>query len=99
MLRVGIVIWLTVAVLAFGLALWAGWLDAGCTGFQWAELIWPGIRTCCIDHDLGGSDGALLDCLLTFLPGWTGPLAAIGVALMLVARPIYEHMRGFSARR
>lgn len=88
-----------IAALAFGLALWSGVLDTGCTGFQWAEWIWPGISQCCTTHDLGGSDGALLDCLLTGLPGWLGPFAAIGVALMLAARPLYERLRSFSARR
>lgn len=87
------------AVLALGLALWTGALDTGCTGFQWAEWVWPTIRQCCTAHDLGGTDGGLLDCLLTGLPGWAGPFAAIGVALMLAARPLYERLRGFSARR
>ena len=58
------------AVLALGLALWTGALDTGCTGFQWAEWVWPTIRQCCTAHDLGGTDGGLLDCLLTGLPGW-----------------------------
>ena len=40
-------------------------ISDGCTGFWWAELIWPGVYECCVEHDVGGSDSTLLDC-------WTG---------------------------
>ena len=28
----------------------------GCSGFWWAESVWP-IRECCVAHDGGASDG------------------------------------------
>lgn len=67
----------------------------GCTGFTWAEWIWP-IRACCEAHDAGGSDGALLDC-------WTGagmPIGIAGLALlvMIIARPIYRLIKKLFTR-
>jgi hypothetical protein len=56
----------------------------GCTGFQWAEWIFPAIRACCDVHDIGGTDGTLL--------AW--PLAAIGVAVMVLFRPVYNWIKG-----
>ncbi len=64
----------------------------GCTGFQWAEWVFD-IRGCCEVHDLGGSDGTLLDCLEIVLPGWAYPFAAFGVFLMIVFRPIYRRLK------
>ena len=63
----------------------------GCTGFQWAHEIWPGVYECCVEHDFGGSDGTLLDC-------WTGagmPIAFAGFALlvMILLRPAYHWLR------
>lgn len=68
----------------------------GCTGFQWAEWIFPAIRSCCVVHDAGGSDGLLLDCLMANVPDWAWPFAAGGVALMVLFRPI---RRWWQARR
>lgn len=67
--------------------------DEHCTGFQWAEAIFPAIRSCCAVHDVGGTDGALLDCLQDGLPAWAWALAAFGVAFMVFLRPIYNWMQ------
>lgn len=64
----------------------------GCTGFQWAEWLFP-IRACCDVHDLGGSDGTLLDCLLANTPEWAWPIVGLCVALMLLVRPIYRRFK------
>lgn len=68
-------------------------LSDGCTGFQWAEWIFPSIRSCCEAHDGGGSDGLLLDCLQANIPEWAWPFAALGVALMILFRPIVRWLR------
>lgn len=70
----------------------------GCSGFQWAEWIFPAIRDCCVAHDLGGSNGTLLDCLESVLPGWAYPLAAVCVVLMIFVRPIYRTIMRWFAR-
>lgn len=64
----------------------------GCTGFQLFEHFFP-IRACCEVHDLGGTDGALLDCLMSNTPEWTWPVVALCVALMILVRPIYRLWR------
>lgn len=61
----------------------------GCTGFQWVERLFP-VRQCCEIHDLGGSDGQLLDCLLGVTPEWTWPVVGACVAMMLLFRPLYR---------
>ena len=61
----------------------------GCTGFQWLEPFFA-IRTCCDVHDLGGTDGQLLDCLLQNTPEWSWALIGLCVALMLLLRPLYH---------
>lgn len=62
----------------------------GCTGFQWAEWLFPSIHGCCVIHDGGGSDGVLLDCLQANLPPWAWALAALAVAAMVLVRPVYR---------
>jgi len=64
----------------------------GCTGFQWAEWFFD-IRHCCVVHDAGGSDGTLLDCLRVVVPLWAYALAAFGVAIMTLFRPIYHRLK------
>lgn len=64
----------------------------GCTGFQWAEWLFD-IRSCCVAHDFGGSDGALLDCLLNNTPAWLGVPVILAVALMYALRPIVRKWR------
>lgn len=62
----------------------------GCTGFWPLEGLFPKISACCAVHDLGGSDGTLLDCLQTALPPWAWAIAAFCVAVMILVRPIYN---------
>ncbi len=64
--------------------------DGGCTGFQWLERWVTGIDACCGAHDLGGSDGQLLDCLMSAVPTWAWPLVGFGVAGMILLRPLYN---------
>ncbi len=64
----------------------------GCTGFpdgigrvDWSE--------CCLVHDAGGSDGALLDCVTDAArdqAAWMAPLFALAVFLMILFRPVYN---------
>lgn len=70
----------------------------GCTGFWWAEWLSPTIRDCCIDHDLGGSGGSLLDCLQQSLPPWAWAIAAFCVTGMIFVRPIYRTMKRLFSR-
>lgn len=62
----------------------------GCTGFWWAEWLFPKISGCCSVHDIGGTDGVLLDCLLQATPHWAWPVVGIAVALMILFRPVYN---------
>lgn len=64
-------------------------ISDGCTGFQWLEQFFP-IHACCAVHDMGGTDGTLLDCLLQATPGWAWPIVGLCVTLMLLFRPIYR---------
>jgi hypothetical protein len=65
--------------------------DGGCSGFQWAERLFKGINACCVEHDLGGTDGQLLDCLLNTTPGWAWGFVGLAVTAMIVVRPLYMH--------
>jgi hypothetical protein len=65
----------------------------GCSGFQWAEGLFPAVRQCCVEHDFGGSNGTLLDCLESVLPLWAYPIAAVFVALMIIVRPLYRKLK------
>lgn len=71
----------------------------GCTGFQWAEWLFPPISQCCAAHDLGGTDGQLLDCLMAQLPEWAWAPAAFCVALMILLRPIYRLFKAKGSAR
>lgn len=62
----------------------------GCSGFQWAEWLFPAVRQCCVGHDSGLSNGFLLDCLEANLPHWAYVVAAFFVALMVLFRPVYR---------
>lgn len=68
-------------------------ISDGCTGFWWAEWLFPSITQCCMIHDGGGSDGALLDCLLLNTPPRVAPLVAICVAVMILLRPLYHWLK------
>ena len=50
-------------------------------------------------HDLGGSNGALLDCLQSALPHWAYVIAAFCVALMILVRPLYRAIKRHIAAR
>lgn len=65
-------------------------MDNVCTGFQLVEWIFPVINSCCAVHDLGGTDGSLLDCLQSVLPNWTWAPAGAAIALMIALRPVYN---------
>ena len=70
--------------------------DTGCTGLQWLVDLTPWrepIATCCALHDLGGSDGALLDCLQSSVPAWLWPLVAFAVTVMVFWRPVYNWLQ------
>ncbi len=73
-------------------------ISDGCSGFGWAEWLFPTIRSCCVDHDFGGSDGALLDCLQQSLPPWAWAIAAVCVAGMILIRPIYRAFKRLLSR-
>jgi hypothetical protein len=62
----------------------------GCSGFGWAEWLFPAARQCCVAHDFGSSNGQLLDCLQSVLPHWAYIFAAFFVALMVLFRPLYR---------
>lgn len=65
----------------------------GCTGFWFFEPVFPDITACCADHDWGGTDGQLLDCLQSVLPTWAWAIAAFCVALMVLFRPVYRRFK------
>ena len=65
----------------------------GCTGFWLAEWVFPAVRDCCVAHDFGSSNGALLDCLQGVLPSWAYVIAAFCVAIMILFRPLYRMVK------
>ena len=70
--------------------------DGQCTGFP--DQVGPlDFRECCLAHDAGGSDGTLLDCLVSEAQeaglGWVAPVLCLAIALMMMARPIYMWMQ------
>ena len=69
-------------------------ISDGCTGFWFLEVLF-GIRPCCVFHDIGGSDGTLLDCLLQNTPTELAPLVALCVAVMILFRPVYHRLKAF----
>lgn len=70
----------------------------GCTGFWWAEWLFP-VRQCCEAHDVGGTDGALLDCLMAATPEWAWPVVGLCVAVMILFRPVLRLFRSKGAAR
>lgn len=64
-----------------------------CSGFEWTEWLWPALTACCDVHDAGGTNGTLLDCIETVLPGWAYPIAAVFVVVMIWARPLYRSLK------
>lgn len=72
-------------------------LSDGCTGFQFLEPVFP-IRDCCVVHDQGGSDGALVDCIAAVIPGPALPLLFVCMAIMVALRPVYHWIKGRRSR-
>lgn len=66
--------------------------DGHCTGFPDSLGPWDW-QACCIAHDAGGSDGQLLDCITSAVPAPLAIVVAVGVALMIAARPIYNWLQ------
>ena len=69
----------------------AAGVSDGCTGVPFFHDLWAGAYECCVEHDLGGSDGVLLDC-------WQAadvPLAfaAFAILVMIILRPVYHWLR------
>lgn len=69
-------------------------ISDGCTGFQWAERLFP-IRQCCDVHDAGGGDFELVGCLLANTPVSVWPIVAgCAVLALLVGRPLLRLLKG-----
>ncbi len=66
--------------------------DGRCTGFPNGLGRWNWAQ-CCIDHDAGGTDVALVACLTAAVPEWAWPLCFLGVAIMGFSRPIYNQLQ------
>lgn len=66
--------------------------DGACTAFP-GGLFGLDWTHCCIVHDLGGTDGQLLDCLQSVVPTWAWPLVAFVVAIMVLFRPVYNWLQ------
>ena len=65
--------------------------DGRCTGFPngipWFNWDWS---DCCVIHDLGGSDGTLIDCVAAATPGLPIVFVISAVGLMALYRPAYN---------
>lgn len=70
----------------------------GCTGFQWVENLFTGVRDCCVSHDMGLSDGLFFDCLAASTPPWLLPVVAVCFTLMIFFRPLYHLIRDAGKR-
>ena len=66
----------------------------GCTGFP-DQIGEKDLTYCCGVHDLGGSDGQLLDCLTALDPtSWIWiMLVTFGVLIMRMFKPIYNFLQ------
>lgn len=63
--------------------------DGRCTGFPNGFLQWDW-SSCCRAHDIGGSDGVLVACLLDNTPMAAMPIVCLACAVMGFCRPIYN---------
>lgn len=63
--------------------------DGRCTGFPNGVGAWDW-SNCCVIHDGGGSDGALVDCIAEATPGLPIVFILAAVALMALFRPVYN---------
>ena len=68
-------------------------MSDGCTGYWILEWIFK-IHDCCAVHDLGGTDGVLLDCIEKAVPPQLWPAAIVCIALMALFRPLYHWLKG-----
>lgn len=64
------------------------WTDGHCTGFPDGIGPWNW-QSCCLVHDMGGTDGQLIDCISDVLPDWAEVIVLLAVAAMCLFRPIY----------
>jgi hypothetical protein len=63
--------------------------DGACTGFPDGIGPWNW-AACCLPHDVGGSDGALVDCIAAHAPGLPIVVILAAVTLMALLRPLYN---------
>lgn len=63
--------------------------DGRCTGFPNGIGNWDWSH-CCTVHDLGGTDGQLIDCITAATPGLPVVFIIAAVALMALYRPVYN---------
>lgn len=66
--------------------------DGQCTGFPDSLGPWDW-HQCCVQHDAGGTDGQLLDCVASSVPGWAEVIVVLCIALMVLLRPIYTWLQ------
>lgn len=63
--------------------------DGGCTGVP-SGLVNEALLKCCVENDLGGRDGQLLDCATDALPGVPVVLVSLAIFIMALFRPLYN---------
>lgn len=63
--------------------------DGRCTGFPGGVGPWDWSH-CCQVHDLGGSDGGLVDCVIAAAPGLPAAVVLAAVTVMALFRPLYN---------
>jgi hypothetical protein len=66
--------------------------DGGCTGLP-SGLVNEALLKCCVEHDAGGRDGALLDCSTDALPGVPAAIICLVIFLMALLRPVYNQLQ------
>ena len=70
---------------------WIHWSDGHCTGFP-DGLFGLDWTHCCIEHDMGGTDGRLIDCISNAVPSWAEAIVVLLVGLAVILRPIYVEL-------
>lgn len=63
--------------------------DGVCTGFPDSAFGFDW-SACCLAHDLGSTDGMLLDCLQSSVPPWAWPAVGFAITIMIFWRPVYN---------
>jgi len=65
--------------------------DGQCTGFPGGvEAFKWDWSACCSLHDVGASDGTLVDCVVSAAPGLPAVVVLAAVTLMALFRPLYN---------